>query len=77
MATTSRRNNPNESPDNESLDSFKAFLGPIAARYTDPQLVQLRRDMHDAARLLLDLYLLKKYPEKNNRQPFDNSAAGT
>ena len=48
------------SPEGESLESFKAFLGPIATRYTDPQLVQLRSDMHAAARLLLDLYLLKK-----------------
>jgi hypothetical protein len=53
-----------ESPNRESLESFKAFLGPISAQYTDAQLVQLRSDMHAAARLLLDLYLLKKDHQK-------------
>jgi hypothetical protein len=52
--------NQAEPPNRESLESFKAFLGPIAGQYTDAQLVQLRSDMHAAARLLLDLYLLKK-----------------
>jgi hypothetical protein len=66
-----------ESPGKESLDSFKAFLGPIAARYSDPQLVQLRNDMHTAARLLLDLYLLKKYPERPSRRAFDIPEAET
>ena len=44
----------------ESLESFRAFLGPVAARYSDPQLIQLRSEMRAAARLLLDLYLQKK-----------------
>jgi hypothetical protein len=45
---------------NENIASFRTSLGPIAARYSDAQLVQLRSDMRAAARLLLDLYLLKK-----------------
>ena len=72
-----RRADKNEARDKESLESFKAFLGSIAARYSDPQLVQLRNDMRAAARLLLDLYLLKKYPETPARQDFDNPEAGT
>ena len=42
------------------LEEFKEFLGSIATRYSDAQLIQLRSDMHSAARLLLDLYLLKR-----------------
>jgi hypothetical protein len=67
-----------ELPNRESIESFKAFLGPIAARYTDAQLVQLRSDMHAAARLLLDLYLLKKQrPNNAARTPFDNPQTET
>jgi hypothetical protein len=70
------RNNENEPLDPKSLESFKAFLGPIAARYSDAQLVQLRSDMRVAARLLLDLYLLKKqHPDKVARRGFDNPEA--
>jgi hypothetical protein len=72
-----RRADINEPHGKESLESFKTFLGPIAARYSDSQLVQLRNDMRAAARLLLDLYLLKKYPEKPARKDFDNPKAGT
>jgi hypothetical protein len=66
-----------ESANRESIESFKAFLGPIAARYTDAQLVQLRSDMHAAARLLLNLYLLKKQ-HQNKALPtsFDNPDMG-
>jgi hypothetical protein len=40
------------------LEDFKVFLGPaIASRYTDSQLLQLRREMHEMAELLLDFYL--------------------
>jgi len=42
------------------LEEFKGFLGLIAVRYSDAQLIQLRSDMHAAARLLLDLYMLKR-----------------
>ena len=76
MAQRRPRNNAKKSRDEESLESFKAFLGPIASRYSDPQLVQLRSDMHAAARLLLDLYLLKKYPNKIVPGAFDNPEAG-
>jgi hypothetical protein len=77
MARSRTRKKAKDSPEKENLDSFKAFLGPIAARYSDPQLVRLRSDMRTAARLLLDLYLLKKYPEKPAQQAFDNPEAGT
>ncbi|MGA2269054.1 MAG: hypothetical protein ABSH44_11350 [Bryobacteraceae bacterium] len=72
------RNNANEPLDPKSLESFKVFLGPIAARYSDVQLVQLRSDMRAAARLLLDLYLLKKqHSDEPSRRGFDNPEAGT
>ena len=73
MARRSIRKNARELLDRKNLDSFKAFLGPIAARYSDPQLVQLQSDMRAAARLLLDLYLLKKqHPDKATGTGFDN-----
>ncbi len=51
------------------LEEFKEFLGPIATRYSDAQLIQLRSDMHVAARLLLDLYLLKRNTRTKAPQP--------
>ena len=42
------------------LEEFKDFLGMFAAPYSDAQLLQLRREMHAMAELLLDLYLYKK-----------------
>jgi hypothetical protein len=73
MAHRRIRNNAERSLDSESLESFKAFLGPIAVRYSDAQLIQLRSDMHAAARLLLDLYLLKRqHFDKAARRGFDN-----
>jgi hypothetical protein len=78
MARRRVRNDKNELLDPKSLESFKAFLGPIAARYADAQLVQLRSDMRAAARLLLDLYLLKKqHPDGPTRRGFDNPEAET
>jgi hypothetical protein len=72
------RHDENETLDPKSLESFKAFLGPIAAQYSDAQLVQLRSDMRAAARLLLDLYLLKKQdPDKATRGGFDSSKKET
>jgi hypothetical protein len=72
------RNDENEPLDPKSLESFKAFLGPIAARYSDAQLVQLRSDMRAAARLMLDLYLLKQqHPDQAPRSSFDNPEAET
>jgi hypothetical protein len=38
------------------LAAFKTFLGGIADRYTDAQLLQLSREMHVMADLLLDIY---------------------
>jgi hypothetical protein len=78
MARRSIRKSATEPLDPKGLDSFKAFLGPIAARYSDPQLVQLRSDMHAAARLLLDLYLLKKQSSgKAAGTVFDNPGSET
>lgn len=73
-----RRGAVNDEANNkESLESFKAFLGPIAARYSDAQLIQLRSDMHTAARLLLDLYLMQKESSRKGRRAFDNHEAET
>jgi hypothetical protein len=78
MAQRHITKNQEESLDRENLESFKAFLGPIASQYSDPQLVQLRSDMHAAARLLLDLYLLKKqYSDEAASRGFDNLEAKT
>lgn len=57
------------------IKQFREFLGLISARYTDAQLIQLRSDMHAAARLLLDLYLEKK-DSGGQDDIFDNSGAG-
>jgi hypothetical protein len=77
MAGSRHLRDTSGSIDQKSLAAFKDFLGPIADRYSDPQLVQLRSDMRAAARLLLDLYLLKKHPDKPMREAFDNTAPGT
>jgi hypothetical protein len=77
MARARSRKKVKELVDKKSLDSFKAFLGPIAARYSDAQLIQLRCDMRAAARLLLDLYFLKKYPVESVRSAFDKPEAET
>ncbi|HSU55812.1 MAG TPA: hypothetical protein VLT36_17285 [Candidatus Dormibacteraeota bacterium] len=81
MAQRRIRKNINTKEDSfepKELESFKTFLGPIAARYSDPQLVQLRSDMHAAAHLLLDLYILKsRRPNKPTKISFDNPEIGT
>ena len=47
------------------MREFKRFLGPrLAARYTPGQLVDLRRDMHEATKLLLELWREKKSRDK-------------
>ncbi len=53
-------------------EEFKTSLGPIASRYSDAQLIQLRSDMSAAARLLLDLYLLKKEAKRKGWNIFDS-----
>lgn len=40
----------------QELDEFKTFLGPIAADYTDAQLLQLRAEFNVMVELLLDIY---------------------
>jgi hypothetical protein len=57
------------------LEEFKQFLGPVAIRYSDAQLIQLRSDMHAAARLLLDLYILQKESRRKGQRAFDNNSA--
>jgi hypothetical protein len=59
------------------VEEFKEFLGPVATRYSDAQLIQLRSDMHAAARLLLDLYLLQKESGRKGQKAFDNHEAET
>jgi hypothetical protein len=76
MTKSQRSENRKNEPSSE-LEGFKAFLGPIATRYTDVQLGQLRSDMHAAARLLLDLYLLQKESGRKVRKAFDNHKAET
>ena len=78
MAGRRIRKKTDEPLDPKSLESLKAYLGPIAGQYTDAQLVQLECDMRAAARLLLDLYLLKKQSaEKAMRRRFDNPGSET
>ena len=48
-----------------TLREFKVFLGPkLAAGYTDPQLLQLQRDMREAVALLLQLWLDRRAARK-------------
>jgi len=77
MAQRHVRKNRREPLEPKTLDSFRGFLGPIAARYSDAQLIQLESDMRAAARLLLDLYLLKKQSPEAGRKVFDNPGSGT
>lgn len=52
------------------MRQFKKFLGPeITARYTPGQLVDLRRDIYEAAKLLLELWQQKKSSEKDGPTP--------
>jgi hypothetical protein len=39
------------------IDDFKKSLGPIASKYTDEELYQLRAEIRLMADLLLDIYL--------------------
>jgi hypothetical protein len=51
------------------LQEFKELLGPeIASRYTDGQLLQLRREMYEMAELLLDLYLMTRQKTRGVRR---------
>lgn len=57
----SRKAEANQQPRHEeTFEEFKASLGVHAAQFTEAQLVQLRIDLKAAARLLIDLYRLKK-----------------
>ena len=42
-------------PTTDELQQFRAFLGPVASKY-NAQLAQLYWEMHEMARLLLDIY---------------------
>ena len=44
----------------DETEKFKAFLDSAADGYSDPQIRQLRREMHAMAELLLDIYLYKE-----------------
>jgi hypothetical protein len=58
------RKQPPRPQQTDELEEFKRFLGPIATEYTDAQLLQLRREMHAMAGLLLDVYLSGKQGRK-------------
>lgn len=46
-------------------EAFKRFLGPAAGAYTEAQLLQLSREMHAMAELLLDIYEQHKPPDRS------------
>ena len=46
------------------MRKFKELMGPdFVRRYTEGQLIVLRQDMHDAAKLLLAFWIEKKERE--------------
>lgn len=58
----------------DDLEGFKKFLGPLAQRYSEAQLHQLRREMYEMAELLLDLYLYRKREKaRKPRAGFDSA----
>jgi hypothetical protein len=65
-----------ESPFNESVESFRKFLGKFGDGFTDAQLPELRRQMKAAANLLLELYLrdrrAKRDAAKRRKGGFDS-----
>lgn len=66
-----KRKNRYTRPRKDQLESFKKLLGPIASRYNEGELYQLYTEMHQMAKLLLDIYRfrhnLKPDPEEDLR----------
>ena len=50
----------------EEMEKFKKLLGPLAKKYNEAQLLRLRREMREAADLLLDIHLWKKRHESKD-----------
>ncbi len=46
-------------PTTDELQNFKVSLGPLTSEYTEAELAQLYTEMHQMARLLLDIYLFR------------------
>lgn len=46
-------------PTTDELQKFKVSLGPPISEYTEAELTQLYTEMHQMARLLLDIYLFR------------------
>jgi hypothetical protein len=44
----------------EKLEEFKRFLGTAAEGYSNAELQELHREMHEMAELLLDIYLYER-----------------
>jgi hypothetical protein len=42
------------------IQAFKEFLGPLASAYSESRLIRLRKEMHEMAGLLLDIYLSRR-----------------
>jgi hypothetical protein len=58
----------------EGIEQFKEFLGQAAQEYSNAELLQLQKEMHAMAELLLDISIYKrKRPEKTtSTNGFDN-----
>ena len=63
-------------PSDESMESFRNFLGTFGDAFTDAQLPELHRQMKAAASLLLELYLsdrrMKRDARQDRRRKFDS-----
>jgi hypothetical protein len=58
----------------EKLEEFKRFLGRAAEGYSNAELQELDREMHEMAELLLDIYLYERSRTGKDRSggSFDN-----
>jgi hypothetical protein len=70
MKRRRRSKHPRHNLSTAELEEFKAFLGPLAADYTDSELRDLRRELQAMAEILLDLYISKRNGGKEKNIPF-------
>ena len=49
-----------ESPQTKDIGAIRNSLGTIVAGYSDAELIRLDSEMRAAARLLIDIFLMKK-----------------
>lgn len=54
------------------IEEVRAFLGPIAAQYSEGQLAQIRHEMYALANLLLDIY---EYRRREREGPPEATAS--